>query len=268
MEKKLTITIIMILLFCIVVGGVLFLQNNATEPQSGGEDTGDVDDHYRTVMDLQVGQTTQFGGRDWLVLDVEGTHALLLHETVINNQPYHRTDNDATWETSSSRAWLNGEFLNQFSAMDRARIKETKVINDDNPWTFSKDTGNSNHTPGGENTTDKIFSLSIEEVTKYFGGSELLELGKNESNRNGSIDGLPGGDFYGQIRERNEVSESRKARNAVGEDSSWLLRSPGIVSHFAANVTEDGSLSVHGRNTVSFKHTQGLRPALWLDLES
>jgi len=106
-----------------------------------------------------VGEIIQFGGRDWRVLEVQSDRALILHETVIVNQSYHHIFEDVTWETSSSRAWLNGEFLDDFSAADRARIQETYVVNSDNPQYG---------TSGGYNTMDKIFLLSIDEVRMYF----------------------------------------------------------------------------------------------------
>jgi uncharacterized repeat protein (TIGR02543 family) len=107
----------------------------------------------------QIGEIIRFGGRNWLVLDVQGNHAKILHETVMSGRPYHHTLTNVTWETSSSRVWLNGEFFNSFSVSDRARIRETTVLNPPNPW-FD--------TLGGNTTTDRIFLLSIAETQQYF----------------------------------------------------------------------------------------------------
>jgi len=212
---------------------------------------------------VSIGETVTFGGREWRVLEKDGDHALLLHETVIINQPYHHTWQEITWENSSSRAWLNGEFLNSFNEEDRARIRETNVINNDNPWTFSDWTGHFDRTPGGNNTADKIFLLSIEEVTKYFGGSELLESGKTESNRNGQ-NGLR----YDGIWENNSISQSRIAYNADGAASWWWLRSPGRDSYLAAYVHGDGGLGVYGYTILDSSAGGVLRPALWVNLNS
>jgi len=216
---------------------------------------------------IALGAIVPFGASEWRVLDIDGNHALLLHETVITNHSYHAPGGNITWEESSSRAWLNGDFFsNNFSEKEKAKIRDTNVINDENPWTFSI-FGFPNRTPGGNDTVDKIFSLSIEEVAKYFGVSELLEAGKDESNRDPAnpLDGLN----YAGIWENNE---QRIAYNAAGAPSSWWLRSPGAIPSAAAVVGHDGSLAVLGYdvNTDSPEISQevfpefGLRPALWL----
>jgi hypothetical protein len=217
---------------------------------------------------VRVGETIEFGGRDWRVLDVQGSHALILHETVITERPYHRLWEDVTWETSSSRAWLNDEFFNSFSAEDRERIRETNVINDDNPWTFFELRGNWNKTAGGANTTDRIFSLSIEEVVRYFGDSGMLAVGADENNR----------DMYTEYHHPNhgiynfgihdQYSHARIARNEEGSASWWWLRSSGFIPSYATYVHDDGSLRVDGFDVDVSPSGGGLRPALWLILES
>ena len=129
-------------------------------------ETGERDVLYPSQLPV-AGQVIGFGGRIWRVLDVEGNYALLLHETVILNEPFHWYWVDATWDVSTSRQWLNNEFLNTFSEANRARIRETLVVTYDNPW-FG--------TTGGMDTTDKVFLLSIEEVLRYFGDSGMLLL--------------------------------------------------------------------------------------------
>jgi len=205
----------------------------------------------------RVGEIIQFGGRDWRVLEVQSDRALLLHETVIVNQPYHNTHGAVTWATSSSRAWLNGAFFNSFSAVDRARILETHIVNSDNPWSG---------TTGGTNTTDRIFILSVEEVVRYFGDSELLELGRNEGNRDGSIDRLH--DIW------IEWNSARSAYNDAGETSRWWVRTPGggergSNSVGAVHVGRGGYINLNGywAEVLDESSRAGLRPALWLSLE-
>ncbi|MCL2356968.1 MAG: zinc ribbon domain-containing protein [Defluviitaleaceae bacterium] len=213
------------------------------------------------IHDVHVGEIIQFGGRDWRVLEVQGNYAKILHETVIVNQPYHHTFEDVTWATSSSRAWLNGEFFNSFSDADRARIRETYVTNNDNPWTFYNWTRHRNHMPGGANTTDRIFLLSIDEVVRHFGDSGMLERGRTESNRDFDLwdYGLAGWGFH------DRYSNRRIAYHDAGSASWWWLRSPGFFSDFAAFVLLDGLVHVYGHYVSA---EGGLRPALWLNLES
>jgi serine/threonine protein kinase len=208
-------------------------------------------------LTVSIGDIIPFGGHDWRVLDVQGNYTLILTENVIENRRYHNTV--TTWENSEIRRYLNGDFFNNFTQTDRDRIRETYVINNDNPWTFQRGV----NVPGGNNTTDRIFLLSIDEVVQYFGGSDLLELGKNESNRNGSVAGLH---FWG-IWEDNEISRARIARNAASLVWWWWLRSPGNSDIIAAHVFTDGSVRVRGGHGI-YNGSGGVRPALWLNLES
>ena len=141
-----------------------------------------------------------FAGYDWLVLEVQGKKALLLSKYVLERRAYHESSKDIAWEESDIRSYLNGEFYDSFTEQDKAQIVETQVINNDNPW-FG--------TAGGNDTTDKVFLLSLEEVVKYFGDS-------------------------GPGKEHQECS--------------WWLRSPGIDNGDAANVRSDGFLRTHGRS--------------------
>ncbi|MCL1832537.1 MAG: DUF6273 domain-containing protein [Oscillospiraceae bacterium] len=143
-----------------------------------------------------------------------------MNEDVTDNKSYHADGVDITWEYSSIRNYLNGEYYNTFTAGEQARIVETTIINSDNP---------EYGTAGGNDTTDKIFLLSIDEVNLYF------------SDENSKI-----------------------AYNAEGVALWWWLRSPGLGSIDAAGVYIDGSVCVSGCNVNSFNG--GVRPALWLNL--
>jgi serine/threonine protein kinase len=210
---------------------------------------------------IAVGDIIPFGGYDWLVLDVQDNHALILTENIIEKRPYNISWDAVTWETSNIRRFLNGTFIYRLSQADRNRIRETTVINSSNPWTFI---GGSfpHNTPGGRFTQDKIFLLSIEEVANYFGGSVLLELGENEGNREGSIMGL----YTWGIWENNDISDARIAQDATGTVIGWWLRSPGRRSNDAAYITTEGSINISGHR-VDWSEF-GVRPALWLNLES
>ena len=139
------------------------------------------DDAYPTtipeVAQVAIGDIIQFGRHDWRVLYVQGNQALVVKDYVVFFRWYHRSPLDVTWERSSMRSWLNGEFFyTRFSPEEQARIAETYVINDNNPWNFSISMGWRN-TPGGANTIDRIFLLSIDEVLRYFGDSGLVAEG-------------------------------------------------------------------------------------------
>ena len=143
-------------------------------------------------------------------------------------------------EHSVIRQWLNTDYYNSFLADDRVRIAETRITNADNPWYG---------TPGGNDTTDRIFLLSLEEVVQYFGDSGQLG---NRPDDKWWID--------------DQYNSARIARDANGTASWWWLRSPGDYSSFAAIVYDDGFLYLTG--SLVDHSSCGVRPALWLNLES
>ena len=93
----------------------------------------------------------------WRVLSVNGSDAFLLADQNLDAKPYNEEYTDVTWATCTLRTWLNDTFLNTaFTSAEQAAIKNTSVVNDDNPY---------HGTEGGENTTDKVYLLSIAEVS-------------------------------------------------------------------------------------------------------
>lgn len=78
----------------------------------------------------------------WKILKVEDGKMLLLAENPIAQKPFHDEIKSVTWETSSLRAWLNGEFMKSFSEEQQNQIIATN-------------TGS---------TEDKIFLLDVDEM--------------------------------------------------------------------------------------------------------
>jgi hypothetical protein len=60
--------------------------------------------------------------------------------------------------------------------------------------------------------------------------------------------------------------DSRRALGRIGKASWWWLRSPGYHQHYAANVSRSGY--VYGNGTCVSHDGGGVRPALWVNLES
>ena len=100
---------------------------------------------------------------EWIVLDVQEEKALVISKYALDYQPYHADmgDTNATWETCTLRAWLNGDFLQDaFSTEEQAAILTTIVDN-------SAAQGNSSwKSVGGNNTQDRVFLLSCAEAGK------------------------------------------------------------------------------------------------------
>lgn len=102
---------------------------------------------------------------EWEVINVEDNRALLISKNVLDFVPYHNIDPDEeielNWSNCSIREWMNNEFYeNAFSNDEKELITETNLSNPVN--SFSDEAAIS------ENTTDKIFALSVEEIRNYY----------------------------------------------------------------------------------------------------
>ena len=178
---------------------------------------------YVAPIIFAVGDIILFGNYVWRVLDVQGDRMLVISEHVIMNRPFHYIAERMTWEHSDARRFLNNEFLLTFSLDELARIAVTYVVNDDN-----QEFG----TSGGNNTMDRIFLLSLEELERYF------------------ID-----------------NGTRLALNLDGRARGWWLRSPGRSPFRVALVIRDGSLRDRGYYAHWGAFGFGMRPAMWLYLD-
>lgn len=167
----------------------------------------------------------------WRVLSVKEGKALLITERGIDCKRYHGKKCPVTWQTSSLRAWLNGEFLQSaFSEEEAKRIVLTTVSPDQNPQ-YATD-------PGAA-TQDKVFLLSAVEAESYFAcDSDRAARPTMYAEDNGAY--CSDGNCY------------------------WLLRTPGKESKFVCYVTDDGSISLFGDSVCS--GGSAIRPAVWVEL--
>lgn len=169
----------------------------------------------------------------WRVLDKKGDRLLIITERVLSDGiKYYKTKDpakDTTWEKSSIRKYVNGDFLNSaFNRDEKKLILTTKVRTQDNyreNWE-----GYKWKTDGGNDTKDKLFFLSINEANKYF-----------------------------------KSDQDRKATEFItSSESSWWLRSPGENQSDAAFVYNDGGVVEIGVGITCT--TVGFRPAMWIKL--
>ena len=197
----------------------------------------------------------------WRVLSNGNQQLFLLSDQNLEVFQYHTEQENVTWETSTIRSWLNGygassnaggsngteytgdNFLNAaFSAGEQRAIATTTVVNDENT-----DYG----TDGGNDTTDRIFLLSIDEALdlRYF------PKGSNNRYATNTLYVADGG---------------RLGTYMNGEDDgyldNWWLRSPGFDNQRAAFIEEDGGDVFEGE-WVNDK-SSAVRPAFNLNLEN
>ena len=196
----------------------------------------------------------------WRVLSNGNQQLFLLSDQNLEVFQYHTEQENVTWETSTIRSWLNGygassntggssgtdytgdNFLNAaFSAGEQRAIATTTVVNDENT-----DYG----TDGGNDTTDRIFLLSIDEALdlRYFpkGSNNRYATNTLYVAHRGRLGTYMNGEDYGYL-------------------DNWWLRSPGFENQFAAFIEEDGGDVFEGE-LVNDK-SSAVRPAFNLDLD-
>lgn len=180
----------------------------------------------------------------WQVLAVEDCRrALLITQDILELRWYHTKFEDITWANCALRHYLNETIYTAFSQGEKARIMETTNRNDNNPWF---------NTQGGQDTTDHLFLLSLEEVCQYFGDS-ITNL-RNKGGQTWAID--------------DDNNSKRQARYG-GDFHWWRLRSPGYYGRTGASIDKHGHVYVRGNGVFgSPRDGGGVRPALWLNLEA
>ncbi|MBQ7244219.1 MAG: hypothetical protein IJS52_08490 [Bacilli bacterium] len=101
-------------------------------------------DHYFAVQPIE-----------WTVLGHEENASLLFPTKGLDAHPYHDALENAPWGECSLRQWLNDEFLTEAFGEEASYIEQAEVLNNDNFY-FG--------TSCGEDTRDKVFLLSEEEI--------------------------------------------------------------------------------------------------------
>jgi len=191
---------------------------------------------------MQVGEIIAFDRFNWRILDVQDNMALIITEEIVEQRAYHSKYKDTIWPDCEVRNYLNGEFYDRFDETNKSRILETAIKNMDNPWYGTK---------AGNESQDKIFLLSLDEVCRYFGDSteKLYNRGNNR-----------------YWKKNDENNRKRLARFAAAHSCWWWwLRSPGRHNRLAAYVHgTDGCVGVNGNNVTN--GGGGIRPAMWIKI--
>ncbi|MBR3396617.1 MAG: hypothetical protein IKG70_02055 [Lachnospiraceae bacterium] len=168
------------------------------------------------------------GNLEWLMLelDEETGRALVVSKDCVAKMPFNVEWAKITWEECTLRKWLNGEFFDSLPETVRTKIPEVELVNRD-----------SCTIPGGNNTTDHIFLLSV--------------------------------DHY------NAMPDEWKASSWNGAGCWYWLRTPGYDSYNYANVNRcgglDGGLDANGKYVGHGYHVDSdsgcVRPACYIDLD-
>lgn len=199
----------------------------------------------------------------WRVLSNADRQLFLLADQNLEVFQYHTEQENVTWETSTMRSWLNGydasantggtggidytndNFLDAaFSAGEQAAIAVTNVVNYDND---EYDPGSGNFTDGGKDTSDRIFLLSLKDIS--------LKYSQTYTWPSTNTAYVAAGGKLG------------KKMNDAGEVDWWWLRSPGFYNWQAAFIEWEDASPVSEGQRVDYEG-MAVRPAFNLNLSS
>ena len=176
---------------------------------------------------------------EWLVLAKEDNKILVISDKALDCKLYNQSRDCVTWETCSSRKWLNNDFINSaFSDDEKAMIPTITVSADKNPE-YDTDPGNA--------TQDQVFLLSIVETRKYFASSEARMCVPTAYAISNGL-----------------YTSGRYSKDGEGT-CLWWLRSPGYNQIGAARVNNDGSVDEYGYDVDCDNYA--VRPALWITID-
>lgn len=170
----------------------------------------------------------KFGKYEWRVLAIKNNVALIITENNVKKIAYSenlqgiRWVDGICWSESTVRKYLNTSFLNEFSNDERTLIQTTTVSTPDNP---------EYGTPGGADTSDRVFLLSIEEALQFF----------------------------------DDDTDRKPDESSPGVEATWSwLRSSGGEKTFAAIIEKSGKVSAGGNRITNLQG--GVRPAIFIKL--
>lgn len=172
----------------------------------------------QNLREGNVGENIEFGNYKCLLLAKENNKALIITAESVGYIPYNTEYIPITWEKCTLRKWLNGEFYNTFSDEEKQTIVNTHLRNNDNA---------EYQTDGGNDTDDKIFLLSVDEVNRYWHLSYS----------------------YARIMDR-----------------KLCLRTPGYNNKYVACVEQNGLIDEVGEG-ISTLYAYSICPAMWIDIE-
>lgn len=201
---------------------------------------------------MRIGDQVSFGKYEWLVLAVEQDKALLMSKDIVELRDYHCKNEAVTWKDCELRHYLNGAFYDNFTQAEKDSICKALNVNLGNDW-YGVD--------GGEDTTDYVFILSMQEAVKVYLGDSSRLLDFPKKNQRYWFD-------------RKDENNPRRRAKYLESSWWWWVRTPGKHQRVAVYIHGDGNIGIQG-NGVSKRNTNvihpvanstkgGIRPVLWL----
>ncbi|MBQ6735664.1 MAG: hypothetical protein IJR00_12250 [Lachnospiraceae bacterium] len=263
-DKKKTLIAIAILVTIVTVGIILFIALPGASSDSIFKDAkkGDI----ITFGSYEQDGNTANGAEpiEWEVLDADGDSVLVVSCYVLDCVPYNEGLSDVTWENCTLRTWLNRDFYDRaFSPEEQGLILESTVLNMDNEY-YGKS--------GGNNTKDKLFCLSVDEIYRYyefnavhdedgFRASEALITGATPAASSTKLytHEITIHDF------QNILAAENYSENCIGKTGCiWWTRSPAGGDVGACRVYDIGDVGWDDDGGNAEPDVTGVRPAMRL----
>lgn len=256
-------------------------ENNNTG-NNGGSGGSNNEGGDQSISGCSVGDIVTFGSYEqdnndsngseaieWKVLAVNNSQALLVSRYVLDCQPYNsQLVSEIYWETCSVRSWLNQMFYNTaFNSTQQSKIVSSTLTN--SGTTSGVMFGGAS---GGNNTVDKVFLLSLDEIRTYYTANRWIAAEKSGYYQNlmtgATSYAISQGVSTGTISQSSY--NSKYSHYGYGTEcmslssAEWWLRSPGTSQYNAAFTGKDG---LAGETNCEFiNYYKGIRPAIWVNL--
>ncbi|WP_409966872.1 DUF6273 domain-containing protein [Bengtsoniella intestinalis] len=249
------------------------------------------------VGEYVIGETTRFGGYNWIVLDIRDDKVLLLTEDIISFQYGNISDTAYAALSSLTEETMPFITLNDFEDFSSNNPKFDGLYNtfttykDENPDIFTNETwGESwedcslrawlnngmgftdnewdqiveteivDATDGGSNTSDKVFLLDYDSVQKYFPQNDTRGATSIASDEDLLVF-LQHGALMGTLT--GKISQWALSSRDDGVFYWWVRGSSPEDSYLEPMSTDEQLRSMASASTRPL----GVRPAIWLSIE-
>lgn len=215
---------------------------------------------YRRIRKSDTNNDEYFGDSEyryfkwekikWRVLQNNGSTLFVVSDKGLDCKEYHEENASVTWENCTLRSWLNnsnGFYDTAFSSSEQGAIVSQTVVNEDNPYY---------NTEGGNDTTDKIYLLSLSEGMNLSYGFCEYYIMSSASRWMQASD-------YAHAMGVYTYSNSSTGDNA---NCYWWLRSPSNTASTAASVSYNGYVGQSGNSVHD--NTRACVPVLHINLSS
>lgn len=187
----------------------------------------------------------------WTVLAREDDRVLLLANDRLAEREFDPKKN-GTWGDCELRQWMNSKLIKQLFTKTEQKLIAT--VCNKNPGSLKYDV------PHGNDTMDRLFLLSAQEVERYFA---TYETG-HPLNRTVITDPLAGMGLSNHLASKPGYGYLNSGTFSFHHEqiSEWLLRTPGAkLEGYSCCVSKHQYIDSH-----SPAWSCNIRPALWIDL--